>query len=438
MENIKQSTDSRCLQAELSILGSAMIDDKIIPRLTSYVSPEKFFHQSLGTIFKVICDLYDAKSPVDVVSVSNGLRKVGAFESVGGENILRSVIEAVPFADHGEHYAKIAADYYYEREIIKSCVKLSESPTSENLNDLTKIVLAREHLGLPNTFDYKNDLYDILDNLIKKKKGRLHEVGFPTFDKAFKGLLPGEVITWGAATNMGKSLLLTNVMSHCAQRGEPVLYVGTEMSAEETVVRHLSILTGIEPYKIKLSTYSSEELSRLQACLSDRMFPMPVRILDLPEPSLSDVEAELTAYPRQVVFLDYLERFRMPRGENRRLQVNDFMRRVKNMARKYDVVVHLASQLSREVYGAEERRPTLAHLSESSSIEKESDRVLLVWAPKEKNPDADKAPGYRILEVVVAKDRHGRRGLAVDLKLDEKNLRIAEIIPDSSPTEEFV
>lgn len=433
----------RCAQSERVTVGAALISDKMIPAIKAYMSKERFFNAGIGRIFEAVCCLFNSKKPVDVVSVSEELRRRGTLESCGGMPMLLSLINDVAFADHGEYYAKIAAGYFYEREIIKAAGDLvvsvgekmdTSDNTAERLNVLCKAVLAKAQLGLPATFDYAKDLYDVLDNILKKNTGRRHEVGFPGLDRVLNGIAPGEVITWGAATNMGKSIIMLNVASHCAARNEPVLYVGTEMSAQETVARHLSILTAVEPSKIRSANLSTEELQRLTGALGDRMVQMPFRILDLPEPSLTDVEAALTANRAQVVFLDYLERFKLPPGDNYRLRVNDFMRRVKNMARRYDVVVHLASQLSREVYGAEEKQPTLSHLSESSSIEKESDRVLLVWSPKKKNEGIDAGFGDRTLEVILAKNRHGRRGLSIDLTLEEKSLRVRE--KESYPVQE--
>ena len=414
----------QCLHAERAAVGTSLVSDKILPAIRAYMSKSRFYNVALGGVFEAICDLADRKQPVDVVLVGEELRRRGTYDSFGGAETLRALVDAVAFADHGEHYAKVAAGYYYEREIIRAAGEVAQDQTPENLEALSDLVLAREQLGLPKIFSYQNDLHDVLDTILKKRVGR-SEVGFPSLDRVFVGLAAGEVVTWGAATNKGKSVILLNVASHCATRGESVLYVGTEMSAAELVARHLSILTGISPGKIRAGL-TDDEISRLNDTLGDRMSPLPFRILDLPEPSLSDVEAALTASRARVVFLDYLERFKMPPGDNFRLRVNDFMRRVKNLARRYDCVIHLASQLSRATYAAEETRPTLAHLSESSAIEKESDRVLLIWEPLKKNEGVNAGQGDRTLEIILAKNRHGRRGLAMDIVLEEKSLRVFE------------
>lgn len=424
----------RCLEAERAAVGCSLISSQVLPAVRSYLAKERFYNIALGGIFEAICSLADRKLPLDVVTVGEELRRRGTYDSFGGGETLRALIDAVAFADHGEYYAKIAAGYFYEREIIRAAGEVSVAQTPESLEVLGKLVLAREQLGLPKVFSYEKDLYDVLDTILAARKGDRSETGFPSFDRTFGGLMPGEVVTWGAATNKGKSIILLNVASHCASRQESVLYVGTEMSAADTVARHLSILTGIPPQRIRAGLPAAE-VQRLQETLGERMQPMPMRILDLPEPSLSDVEAALTASRARVVFLDYLERFKLPPGDNFRLRVNDFMRRVKNLARRYDCVVHLASQLSRATYGAVESQPTLAHLSESSAIEKESDRVLLIWEPNEKNNGVNAGFGDRTLEIVLAKNRHGRRGLALDVVLEEKSLRVFE--KNAQPQEEM-
>ena len=411
--------------AERAVIGALIINDSMIPRVVPFLAQDRFATGGIGHIYSAILNLHEKRSPIDVVSVSEELSRRGKYEVAGGRDELKAIVEETAFADHAEHYSKIVADLYFEREVVKASRNLAQDQTAENLEKVRTLVLAKEQLGLPAAFDYSKDLFDILDNLVKRKTGRRHTIGFPSLDRIFDGIAPGEVITWGAATNTGKSLVLLNIAAHCAEKNEPVLYVGTEMSAQETVARHISIATGIEPYKIRSAKISKDEISSIHNCISDRFSTMPMQILDLSEPSLVDVEAALNARRSQVVFLDYLERFKLPPGENYRLRVNEFMRRVKSMARKYDVVIHLASQLSRETYGKEQVRPTLSHLSESSSIEKESDRVILMWTPNEKNPEGA-ANAQRVIEIGLAKNRHGRRGIVVDLVLDEKSLKISE------------
>lgn len=437
MANLKTYDYERCLQSEQATVASCMILDKMIAGVRNYMSPEKFYHQPLGRIFQAICSLSDKKSPVDVVTIAEELRKNNFLESIGGGSYLAELINVVPFADHGEYYAKIASGYYYDRQIITlagdlacsaSDVSSREKTCTEYLEMLRDIIHTRDAIGLPSEFNYTDSLYEVLDNILKKKSGYRFEVGFPSLDKNLVGLTPGEVIVWGAAPNCGKSVMLLNIASHCLNRNDAVLYFSTEMSSEETVARHLSILTSIEPHKIKSKNLSSEEIVRLQDALRDRMHKKPMRIIDNPEPRLEDIEAALTKNRSQVLCLDYLQRFKLPSGDNYRLQVNDFMRRLKNLARQYNVVIHIASQLSREAYSKEEMRPILSHLSESSGIEKEADRVLLMWAPKEKNKDNNTPQASKqILEVILAKNRHGRRGLSLDLELDYKSLRLSEV-----------
>lgn len=438
----------RCFQSEQASVGSCIILSSMVSQIRHYLSPSRFYHSHLGDIFGAICILEDSKSPIDIISVSEMLRKQNKFDLVGGGEFLAETINSVAFADHGEYYAKVAATYYYEREIISLANDLvlsaadsssREKSCAEYLELIRQAVLERDQIGLPAEFDYANDLYDLLDTLLKKRVGYKFDIGFPSLDLTLGGLTPGEVITWGAAPNVGKSLMLLNIASHCLLQSQSVLYVGTEMSARETAGRHLAILSCVDPQKVRNNTVSREEVDRMNSTLSDRMIRMKMKIIDLPEPSLHDIESSLSRTRSQVVFIDYLQRLKLPPGDNYRLQVNDFMRQLKNLARRYNVVIHLASQLSRSAYSGEEQRPMLSHLSESSGIEKESDRVGLIWCPKDKQNDKNNPlpANTQLLEVILAKNRHGKKGLALDLYLDETSLRLSELMPSTLAPEVY-
>lgn len=443
MADSKSYDYARCLQSEQAAVGSCLILDQIIPVVKNYMNPSRFYHKQLSVIFQAVCALFDSKRPVDVVTVAEELRKKNLLESCGGGPYLSDLINSVAFAQHGEHYAKIAANYYYEREIISLagdlvCSAADEASREKSCTDyldiLRQTVLARNQIGLPDEFNYTDSLHGLLDSLSTKKTGKTYEVGFPNLDTNFGGIFPGEVITWGAAPNGGKSIMMLNIASHCLIRGDSVLYFATEMTSEETAWRHVSMLTSIDPYTIRTRNFSAGDVEKINSVMADRMHKKPMRIIDSPEPSLEDIEAALTSGKVDVVFLDYLQRFKLPNADNYRLQVNEFMRKLKNLARRYNVVIHLASQLSREAYGKDETRPILSHLSESSGIEKESDRVILIWSPKDKNKNVTPKTKEQFLEIILAKNRHGRRGAILDLILDNGSLRISEV-PDLTQTE---
>jgi replicative DNA helicase len=155
-------------------------------------------------------------------------------------------------------------------------------------------------------------------------------------------------------------------------------------------------------------------------------------IIDHPEPGLAEIETAISANRAEVVFLDYLERFKLPReskDDNLRLRIKEFMRRIKTLARRCNCVIHIASQLNRKSYDSVESAPTMAEISESSAVEKESDRVVLMWAPKNDNQDPHRG---KFLELIQAKNRHGIKGFRVHMFMDPRSLKITEVCRDAN------
>lgn len=403
-------------QAEKAVLGSLLVRDCLY-EIRDLLEPRHFYSIKMGEIYGAILALSDDKKSIDAITVAERMRD--KLEDAHG--FLANLIDAAQFISHVQDYAKIVVGLHYEREIINASRALALDQSGDSLEKVRQLVLAKESLGAPVVFDYKTDLVGMMES-VQANKIKSLSTGIRSIDDSFKGMQPGEINTWGAATSVGKSLTLLNLMDMAAKNGDKCLYVGTEMSAMETVKRHLSIITAIQPWKIRRAILDMEESSRMVDAISERMVDLPIRILDEPEPAIKDIEAAISATGASVVFLDYLERFTFPKEENMRLRVKEFMRRLKNMARRRGVVIHLAAQLNRDTYGSEEKRPTLANLSESSAVEKESDRVVLLWSPKAKQTEGN----TRVLEAVIAKNRHGKRGLIFDLLLDENSLRITD------------
>lgn len=436
-------------QAEQAVLGSMLIEAPAIQTARQFLKPEHFFYRDHSLIFTTIVKLADKGTAVDVVTVMSALRDCGKWEGMGGTfgpgPYLTDCIHRVTTAAHAEHYAKIVAGLYYEREIIRTAGEVAFEQRNDVLDRLRVLHLEKEALQAPFIFNYQHGLVQVLDELASPKKQPIFKTYFPTIDACWHGMKKGEVNTWAAATNEGKSVVLANLMDRAGMDRQRCLYVGTEMTAIETVSRHLSIQSNVEAWRIRKPELTKPHLSKLHSVMADVMSKMQVSILDDPEPDLAKIEAAIYTSKAEIVFLDYLERFTMPRAENLRLQIKEFMRRLKTMARRNGVVVHLAAQLNRDTYGSEERPPTLADLSESSAIEKESDRVVLLWSPKNatkqhRGPNATPTPApvqlkehHRLIQAIGAKNRHGPKGLTFELVLNEINLKVQEMSEYKDP-----
>ena len=408
-------------EAEKAVLGSILIEDAgaSLRVAQQILTPEMFYQDKHAAVFRVMCERFPDGAGLDSVTLSDALRAAG---QEGSNAILADCMKAVAMAAHVGHYAKIVARTYYERGIIKASRELAADPGTEKIEAIRELTLRREHLGAAFSSSLADVLHGLVDRMDAKDPVRTFFTGLPAVDRAWLGMRTGEINTWGAATNDGKSVLLLNLAHLAASRGNRCVYFGTEMSAAELATRLVSIGGGPEAWKLRKGLLRGDDMQNyLSAC--DCLAKLPLQIVDHPEPGLRDIEAAIFEHKAEVVFLDYLERFSLPREENLRLRIKEFMRQLKNMARRCGVVVHLAVQLSRKVYGQTEGAPTMAEISESSAVEKESDRVMLMWAPQKKNKGDW---GRRVLEVRQAKNRHGARGIGFDLELDEKTLRVSQ------------
>jgi replicative DNA helicase len=422
-------------EVEQAVLGSMMVEKEAIDVALQLLTPQKMYNEQHRMIFKAIQRIHERGVAVDVVLLASELRSKNELDSVGGGAYLADCINRVTTAAHVGYYAKKVLALCLDREIIKACGEMAVTPSAEGLDRLRKIHLERESIDSPMMFDYQVGMKGVLDQILKPENARRFQTHYPSIDAAWHGMKAGELNVWGGATNEGKSLLLLNLLDRSAEAGERCLYVGTEMEAIETVERHLSIQSNVEAWKIRVPKIEGQDLTKLRTAVKD-MANMSINILDDPEPNLAKIEAAIHASKSEVVFLDYLERFELPRADQLRLQIKEFMRKLKTLARRTDTVIHLAAQLNRDTYGAEQRPPTLADLSESSAIEKEADRVGLLWTP----PDArsgkagakpsSATPGIgehcRMVQIINAKSRHCPKGFTFDFVLNSINLKIQE------------
>ena len=424
------------LAAERAALGSILIEAaQGASRLRSVghiiTTPEMFYSEVHRKIWQAMLDIGEG---VDSRTLSSKLKEKKQLDEIGGEiYLLKDLSGSVATAAHIEHYARIVARLYFERQIINEARKIATDPELSRIEPLRDLVLSREQMliNAPSQ-DIGTVLGDMVAHLDDKAANKKIMTGYECWDDIWYGCLPGEINTWGAATNEGKSVLLLNLMLCAAGAGHKCLIFGTEMSAGELSQRMIAIYSGLSARLIRRGwgPSSNERERYLDAC--DALTKLPIVVIDDPEPSLADIEVAISTHGTEVLFLDYLERFSMPREENLRLRIREFMRSLKSMARRRGVVVHLAAQLNRMSYSQEDMRPRMAMLSESSAVEKESDRVMLLWAPKAKN---ECGSAITHIEITTAKNRHGAKGGIASMSLSNISLSITE---DKERQREFV
>lgn len=413
-DNLSVRIPPHSSEAEESVLGALLLDKDAIIAIAEFLSPDDFYDDRHREIFKCAIDLFEERVPIDVLTISEKLKKSKALKSVGGAGYLAGLANKVPTAAHVEHYGKIVKDSATKRSLMKAASKLVELSMDEGLaaNELLDkaesavFSLTQQHLGgaFTHVKDALAESFDRLDELHKSGEGlRGVPTGFADLDNTLAGFQRSNLIILAARPGVGKTSLALNMAQELAVKySRPVGYFSLEMSKEELVDRLLVAQADIDAWKLKTGKLSEEDFTRLSNAMGE-LAEAPIFIDDTP--ALSILEMRTKARRLQVesgvelIVVDYLQLARSRRLENRVQEVSEISQGLKNLARELKIPVLALSQLSRAVEHRGEKKPQLADLRESGSIEQDADVVMFLWREDEENMEN--------INLNIAKHRNG-------------------------------
>ncbi|MFC1649765.1 replicative DNA helicase [Patescibacteria group bacterium] len=332
----------------------------------------------------------------------------------GGATYISELANSVPTAAHVEHYAKIVKNSSTKRRIMKAATKLVDMSVDEGFQadelldkaETEIFSLSQTHLdkSFTQVRDALADSFDRLDELHKSKGGlRGVATGFSDIDNTLAGLQRSNLIILAARPGMGKTSLALNIAQNVAVKDKrPVGFFSLEMSKEELVDRLLVAEADIDAWKLKTGKLSEDDFTKLSNAMGT-LAEAPIYIDDTP--ALSILEMRTKARRLQVehgvdlIIVDYLQLARGRTMENRVQEVSEISQGLKNLARELKVPVLALSQLNRQVEQRGTKRPFLADLRESGSIEQDADVVMFLW-----REDSEDLSNYNL---DVAKHRNG-------------------------------
>jgi replicative DNA helicase len=401
-------------EAEESVLGALLLDRDAIIAIAEFLKPDDFYDDRHRDIFKCALELYEERTPIDVLTISERLKKLKSLKKIGGTSYLAGLVNRVPTAAHIEHYGKIVKDAATKRSLMSaanSLVKLSfdEGLAADELLDQAEsqvFSLTQKYVG--RTFTHVKDAlaesFDRLDELHKRAGGlRGVPTGFTDIDDTLAGLQKSNLVILAARPGIGKTSLALNIAQSLAVKYKrPIGFFSLEMSREELVDRLLVSQADIDAWKLKTGKLSEEDFTNLSNAMGE-LAEAPIYIDDTP--ALSILEMRTKARRLQVeskvelLVVDYLQLARSRRLENRVQEVSEISQGLKNLARELKVPVLALSQLSRAVEQRGQKRPQLADLRESGSIEQDADVVMFLWREDEENVEN--------ITLDVAKHRNG-------------------------------
>jgi len=428
------------LDAEMSLLGAVLIDEEVLADVTEHVKPKDFYDKRHALIYDAIMRLYEKNKPVDLLTLTDELKRKKELDEIGGSAYLTELTNYVPTAAHAESYAEIVAQKAVRRRLIKASGEISELGYDEQTTTQELLQQAEAELFAVSDQSLKQDLtslesiltdsFDRLEEL-HRNKGALRGVrtGYRDLDNMTAGLQRSDLIILAARPAMGKTTLVTNLAYNVATIAkQPVLFFSLEMSKEQLVDRMLADASGVDSWNIRTGNLSDDDFSKLSEAMGE-MAEAPIFIDDTPGLSVLEMrtKARRAAHdqPLGLIIIDYLQLMQgSGRSDGNRVQeVSEISRGLKLIARELNVPVIALSQLSRSVESRSPQIPQLADLRESGSIEQDADIVMFIYREAYYNPETERE---NITDLIIAKHRNGPVG-KVELYFHPERLRFMSL-----------
>jgi replicative DNA helicase len=413
------------LQAEESILGAMLLSRDAIADAIQVVAAEDFYKPAHQHIFEAITSLYGAGEPADVVTVADELARAGLLEAMGGGPALLALQTGTPAVTNATKYAEIVHEHAQLRRLIRVGGDIAEIGYS-GPDDVVKAIDSAEamvyNLAQGRNTDSLAEIRALLDSALDRLE-QLYEQGdaitgtpsgYIDLDEMLSGLQPSALVVVGARPAVGKTAFALGMITHAAlEANRPVLFFSLEMSQLEISQRILCAEARVDATRVRNGKLGEEDWSRISHAVG-RLAEAPIWIDDNPNTTVMEIRAKARRLKSRVgdlglVVVDYLQ-LMSGRGsaENRQVEVAEISRGLKVLARELECPVVALSQLSRQLELRQDKRPMLADLRESGSIEQDADVVLFLYRDELYHPDS---PDVGTAEVLVAKHRSGPTGM---------------------------
>ena len=392
---IEERVPPQNIEAEQAVLGAMLIDKEAIAKATEVLSADDFYREAHRVIFSAMLELYNKNEAVDMVTVTEILKRDNKLEDIGGIAYITSLANVVLTAANVKYHAEIVAEKSVLRQLVRVSTEIAAMGYEANEDVGTLLDTAESRILEISNRKKKNDftaINDILmdsvqsiESLLQNKGGLTGlPAGFADLDKLTSGLHPSDFIILAARPSMGKTALALNIVQNVALRahkvigGEPrsVAFFSLEMSKEQLVNRMLCAEAGIDSQRLRVGEMRDEDWTHLwDAC--DTMSRAKIYIDDTAGITAMDMRSRARRLKAEhgldLIVVDYLQLMQGSGKRNnsgdRQQEVSEISRSLKALARELDVPVLALSQLSRSVESRQVKRPMLSDLRESGSLE---------------------------------------------------------------------
>jgi replicative DNA helicase len=416
------------LQAEQSVLGGMLLSKDAIADVVEVLRSADFYRPAHQILYDTILDLYGRGEPADPVTVSAELTRIGALMRVGGTPYLHTLISSVPTAANAGFYAEIVAERATLRRLVEAgtrIVQLGYGAASGQGGDVDEVVDRAQAEIYDVTERRTSEDYVRLEQLLQGTMDEIDAIssrggaslgvptGFSELDQITNGLHPGQMVIVAARPAIGKSTLALDFSRACSiKHGLTSAIFSLEMSKSEITMRLLSAEAKVPLHHMRSGHMSDDDWARLARRMGE-VADAPLYIDDSPNLTMMEIRAKARRlrqrHDLRLVVVDYMQLMTSgKRVESRQVEVSEFSRSLKLLAKELEVPVVAISQLNRGPEQRTDKKPMLSDLRESGSLEQDADMVILLHredAYERESPRAGEA------DLILAKHRNGPTGL---------------------------
>lgn len=409
-------------EAEQAVLGAMLIEKEAISKVAEFLKGTDFYREAHRIMFDTMLELFNKNEAVDLVTVTESLRKNDKLESVGGIAYVTSLANSVPTAANILYHGKIIEEKALLRGLINSATAIAgmgyedNEDVAEIMDKAEKMILEVSERRIGGDFTpIKTIIFDAFGKIeqLYASKGGITGLasGFKDLDKLTSGLQPSDLVLIAARPSMGKTAFTLNIATHVAVREkQAVAFFSLEMSKEQLVQRMLCAEAAIDSQRLRIGELEDRDWGKLISA-ADRLSSAPIFIDDTAGITVMEMRSKARRlkieHDLKLIIIDYLQLMQgsgSKSGDNRQQEISEISRSLKALARELNVPVIALSQLSRSVESRQVKKPMLSDLRESGSLEQDADIVAFLYREDYYNPDTEHK---NITDVIIAKHRNG-------------------------------
>lgn len=429
------------VDAEMSVLGGMMLSKDAIADVIEILRSTDFYRPAHASVYDVVVELFGRGDPADAVTVGAELKRKGELERIGGLPYLHTLVATVPTAANAAYYAGIVREQAQLRSLVEVGTRIVQLGYTTDGADVEGLVnLAQSEVFAVseqrNSTDYVTleqvvpELYEELERNANRDGG-LDGVptGFSELDAKLNGLRAGQMIIIAARPGGGKSTLAMDICRSCAvHNNKAAAYFSLEMNRTELSMRLLAAESRVfldRMIKGELETRDWQEIARTL----DKISQAPLIVDDSPNMTMGEIRAKSRRMKQQfdiqLIVIDYLQLLTSggKSVESRQQEVSEFSRSIKLLAKELEIPIVAVAQLNRDSEKRNDKRPQVADLRESGSLEQDADVVLLIHREDMFNENTEK---QGMADIIIGKQRSGPTGI-VELAFQGQFSRFAEV-----------